>query len=231
MMAIGCHHDGCAWPGCQRACAPSCWRACAPTWCVACNVWCAGWGEAGWGEVRCVWESSFLAQPGEAETCVERSFLKSLSPRNGGRRDHFAQILAGNVCELALQAPPRSHYGLRPPLVAWVGVAVPRVHRDEQMLPDGLGETATAGPHFDATRACWHVLRREEGELRTTMPRSCLSAITSEQTSFMSTSCTLGTAPRWLGSGACRRGHPNTTLHPGPGTGTGCNGSDSGASV
>ena len=130
MMAISCHHDGRAWPGCQRACAPSCWRACAPTWCVACNVWCAGWGEAGWGEVRCVWESSFLAQPGEAETCVERSFLKSFSPRrflvetcaennfvssfsprNGGERCHFAQVLAGNVCELALQAPSRGHYG------------------------------------------------------------------------------------------------------------------------
>ena len=77
-----------------------------------------------------MWEGSFLAQPGEAETCVERNFLKSFSPRkflvetcaesnfvssfsprNGGGRCHFAQVLAGNVCELALQAPPRSRYG------------------------------------------------------------------------------------------------------------------------
>ena len=77
-----------------------------------------------------MWEGSFLAQPGEAETCVARSFLKSFSlrkflvetcaennfvssfsPRNGGKRCHFAQVLAGNVCELALQAPPRGRYG------------------------------------------------------------------------------------------------------------------------
>ena len=38
-----------------------------------------GW-PTGWGEVRCVWEGSFLAQLGEAETCSERSFLKSFSP-------------------------------------------------------------------------------------------------------------------------------------------------------
>ena len=80
------------------------------------------YGGVGGGER---WEGSFLAQPGEAETCVERSFLKnfsprkflvetcaesnfvsSFSPRNGGRICHFAQVLAGNVCKLALQAPP-----------------------------------------------------------------------------------------------------------------------------
>ena len=69
-----------------------------------------GRGGGGGGEVRV--GKFLIAQPGEAETCVERSFLKSFSPRNGGRRCHFAQILAGNVCELALQTSP--------PLVAWV---------------------------------------------------------------------------------------------------------------
>ena len=80
MMAMGCHHDG--------------------------------------------EEGSFLAQPGETETfaernflksfsprespvetCAERSFVSSFSPRNGGRVGHFAQVSAGNVCELALRAP------------------------------------------------------------------------------------------------------------------------------
>ena len=82
------------------------------------------YGGVGGGERRgALWEGSFLAQPGEGETCVERSFLKnfsprkflvetcaennfvsSFSPRNGGRICHFAQVLAGNVCELALRA-------------------------------------------------------------------------------------------------------------------------------
>ena len=74
-------------------------------------------------------EGSFLAQPGEVETCEERNFLKSfssrkfpvetcaersfskcVSSRNGGRISHFAQVSAGNVCELALRAPPRGHF-------------------------------------------------------------------------------------------------------------------------
>ena len=90
------------------------------------------YGGVGGGERRgALWEGSFLAQPGEAETCVGRSSLKnfsprkflvetcaesnfvsSFSPRNGGRRCHFAQILAGNVCELlgGLLAPFEDYF-------------------------------------------------------------------------------------------------------------------------
>ena len=69
-----------------------------------------------------MWEGSFLARPGEAETCVEiffssfsprqflvetcaeSNFFSCFSPRNGGRVGQFAQVSAGNVCELALWA-------------------------------------------------------------------------------------------------------------------------------
>ena len=52
-----------------------------------------------------------MAGAGETETCVERNFSKSFSPRNGGREGHFAQVSEGNVCDLAPRAPPRSHFG------------------------------------------------------------------------------------------------------------------------
>ena len=81
------------------------------------------WWRGGCGD-------TFLARPGETETCVERNFSrsfsphmfpeetcaernfsKSFSPRNGGREGHFAQVSEGNVCDLAPRAPPRSHFG------------------------------------------------------------------------------------------------------------------------